>query len=334
MRIDQSGDQLLDPKRPSDITPTVRAAMEGDNVNGATVSARVHEDAREGPVEASASESSAESEITKSRPGPGAGRRGTMGLAHLLMRGGSTLLIIVFWQGVVSWGWVSNRTLPPPTEVWSTASNLLATGVLQQNLADSLVRACLGLLLGVSVGVAMALLAGLTRLGEYIFDAPMQMARTLPVLALVPLFIIWFGIGETSKTLLIALAVTFPIYLNTYAGIRSADPALLEMTATLGIGRWGRVRAVIFPGALVHFLVGLRFSVGISWLMLVVVEQVNANSGIGYLLTQARSAYQTDVIMVGIVTYALLGLSSDIFVRLIEHKALAWRRPSMSGKVS
>ena len=272
--------------------------------------------------------------IRKPHPRRRSGKRRATSLTHLLLRGASTLVLVLLWEGVVAWGWVSSKTLTPPSEVWSTASDLLSAGILQQHLSDSVWRACLGLLLGVSAGVVVALLAGLTRVGEYIIDAPMQMARTLPVLALVPLFIIWFGIGETSKILLIAVAVMFPVYLNTYAGIRSVDPALLEMASTFGIGRRGRIRAVIFPGALGYFLVGLRFSVGISWLMLVVVEQVNASSGIGYLMTQARATYQTDVIMVGIVTYASLGLGSDILTRFIESRALAWRRPAMSGRVS
>jgi len=240
----------------------------------------------------------------------------------------SPLLLVGLWQLASSRGWVDEHTLASPGRVAATARDLWSSGELQHHLAVSLARVAQGLALGVTSGVALALLAGLSRVGEELVDAPLQMLRTMPVLGLVPLFILWFGIGEEPKILLVALGTVFPIYLNTYAGIRGIDARLVEAGHTVGLSRWGVVRHVVLPGALPSALVGLRYSLGIAWLVLVVSEQINATSGIGYLMTQAREFLRTDVIVVGLVVYSLLGLSADLAVRGLERVALAWR-PSL-----
>ncbi|WP_352145044.1 ABC transporter permease, partial [Gluconobacter cerinus] len=176
-------------------------------------------------------------------------------------------------------------------------------GTLPFNLGVSLLRAGSGLGIAISVGVALALVSGLSRVGEDVVDAPLQILRTLPALALVPLFILWFGIGETPKILLVALGATFPIYLNLHKGIRSIDPKLVEMSSTLGLSRWQTIRDVFLPGALPDFLTGLRYAVGVSWLMLVVAEQVNAESGIGHMMMDAQDFLRTDIILVGLLVY-------------------------------
>ncbi|AHI25219.1 Aliphatic sulfonates transporter permease protein [Komagataeibacter xylinus E25] len=163
---------------------------------------------------------------------------------------------------------------------------------------------------------------------------PLQILRTLPALAMVPLFILWFGIGETPKIALVALGATFPVYLNLHKGIRSIDPRLLEMTRTLGLSRMQTIRDVILPGALPDLLVGLRFAVGMSWLMLVVAEQVNAESGIGHMMMEAQDFMRTDIIMVGLVIYGLLGLVSDQAVRLMERAFLSWRPVHRRGRAA
>lgn len=202
---------------------------------------------------------------------------------------------------------------------------LVATGDLQEHLLISLRRALAGLALGVGAGVSLAIVAGLWRMGENLVDATMQMLRAMPILALVPLAIVWFGIGEEVKVILVALGVTFPMYLNTHAAIRSVDSRYVDLATTVGLGQLGLVRRVVLPGALPGFFTGLRFAVAISWLVLVVSEQINAASGIGFLMSQARGFNQTDIIVVGLVVYALLGLTSDTVVRAIERRALTWR---------
>lgn len=235
------------------------------------------------------------------------------------------VVLVLLWFVATSAGWVDARTLASPGAVFDAAQRLWESGQLQDNLLVSLQRAMTGLVIGVTVGVALALVAGLTRFGEFMLDANLQMLRSMPILALVPLAIVWFGIGEEVKILLVSLAVMFPIYLNTHAAVRGVDSRFVDLAATVGLGRLALVRRVILPGALPGFFTGLRFSVAIAWLVLVVSEQINASSGIGYLMTQARNIGQTDVIMVGLVVYALLGLTSDTLVRLLERKALTWQ---------
>jgi sulfonate transport system permease protein len=189
----------------------------------------------------------------------------------------------------------------------------------------SLRRVAIGLLLGVSAGTALAIVSGLFPVGERLVDPLVQMFRTMPALALVPLFILWFGIDERPKVLLVAFAVAFPVYINLYGGIRGVDARLVEAGRVFGLGRWGLIRQVVLPGALASWLVGLRFSLGIAWIVLVAAEQINATSGIGALMTNAQNLMQTDVILVGLLVYSALGLASDRLVRALERWALSWR---------
>ncbi len=222
-------------------------------------------------------------------------------------------------------GLIAPRTLAAPSTILATAWGLTITGELPYHLIVSLGRVVVGLAIGLTTGVTLAIIAGLSRVGEDIVDAPMQMLRTLPFLALVPLFILWFGIGETPKIALVALGSTFPVYLTLFAGIRAADPKLVEAGRVFGLDRRGLVTNVILPSALPSALVGLRYAMGVAWLSLVVGEQINATAGIGYLINDARDFLRTDVIVVGLLVYALLGLSADQVVRWIEARALAWR---------
>ncbi|MFD3509497.1 ABC transporter permease [Nocardia sp. NPDC058666] len=238
---------------------------------------------------------------------------------------GPALLIGSWVLGSLS-GAIDPETLPAPWTVAATAGELIADGRLQSNLLTSLQRAVVGLVLGVVIGVVLALVSGLSRLGEAVVDGPVQIKRAIPTLALIPLFIVWFGIGEEMKLIVITTSVLIPIYLNTHAYLRSVDARYVELAETVGLSRWGFLRRIALPGALPGFFLGLRLAVTISWLALVVVEQVNATSGIGYLMTQARTYGQIDVIVVGLVIYGLLGLFGDLAVRATERKVLAWRQ--------
>ncbi|MEU3015462.1 ABC transporter permease [Nocardia asteroides] len=238
---------------------------------------------------------------------------------------GPGLLVGAWVLGSAS-GAIDPETLPAPWTVAQTAGDLIADGRLQSNLLTSLQRAALGLALGVTIGVVLALVAGLSRLGEAIVDGPVQIKRAIPTLALIPLFIVWFGIGEEMKLIVITTSVLIPVYINTHAYLRSVDARYVELAETVGLSRWGFLRRIALPGSLPGFFLGLRLAVTISWLALVVVEQVNATSGIGYLMTQARTYGQIDVIVVGLVIYGLLGLFGDLAVRAAERKALAWRQ--------
>ncbi|MEU4837602.1 ABC transporter permease [Nocardia testacea] len=238
---------------------------------------------------------------------------------------GPVLLLAAWVIGSLS-GALDAETLPAPWDVARTAGDLIAEGTLQSNLLTSLQRAAIGLVLGVSIGVVLALVSGLSRIGEALVDGPVQIKRSIPTLALIPLFIVWFGIGEEMKLVVITASVLVPVYINTHASLRGVDARYVELAQTVGLSRWGFIRRVALPGSLPGFFTGLRLAVTISWLALVVVEQVNATSGIGYLMTQARTYGQIDVIVVGLVIYGLLGLFGDLAVRALERRALAWRQ--------
>jgi len=249
-------------------------------------------------------------------------------LNTILGRSFSSLLLLALWQIASSEDWISARVLAGPVKVAETFWGLLLSGELGSNLLVSLERAMTGLAIALVLGTSLALLAGLSRLGEKIIDMPVQMLRALPFLGLVPLFILWFGIGETPKIALVAMGATFPIYINLFAGIRDVDVKLIEATSAFGLTPAERILHVVLPGALPFFLVGLRYAFGFSWLSLVVAEQINATSGIGYLVMQAREYLRTDVMLVGLTVYALLGYSSHVLVQQLERRALAWR-PSL-----
>jgi sulfonate transport system permease protein len=254
-------------------------------------------------------------------------RRRRLRLPRWIERLAGLALLLVAWQVASATGLVTSDTLAGPAEVARTAWHLLADGTLQSAIRVSAVRAMSGLAIGVTIAVALALAAGLSRVGEDLVDSPMQVLRFLPIIGLSPLIVLWFGIGDTAKVSLIAFGAAFPVYINTAAAIRGIDPGHLELAQVLGLGRWARIRRVILPGALPGFLTGLRLAVAVAWLLLVFVEQINATNGIGYLMIKAQTFFQTDVIVVGLVVYAILGLLSDGALRLLEHRLLRWRAP-------
>ncbi|MFB6847286.1 ABC transporter permease [Streptomyces sp. NPDC056373] len=248
-----------------------------------------------------------------------------------LRRTTGPVLLLLLWQLLSITGALPPEVLASPTRIARVAADMLADGSLPTAMGTSLQRVAGGLLLGLVVGTGLALLSGLFRIGEDLVDAPVQMLRTVPFVGLIPLFIIWFGIGEAPKIAIITLGVTFPLYLNVYAGIRGVDAQLIEAGESLGLSRWGLVRHVVLPGALPSAMTGLRYSLGIAWLALVFAEQVNADSGIGFLMVQARDFLRTDVIVVCLVVYAFLGLLADFIVRSLEKVLLQWR-PTFTGR--
>jgi sulfonate transport system permease protein len=235
-------------------------------------------------------------------------------------------LLLLYWSALSAWGYLDTRILPAPWTAVSTAMELIREGRLQENLAVSAGRAVAGLTAGVAAGVLLALASGLSRLGGYVVDGVVQLKRGIPILAVIPFMVLWFGIGEGMKVITIALTVFFPIYLHTHSALRAIELKQVELAETLRLSRAQFLRHVVIPATLPGFLTGLRFGVTSAWLALVVVEQLNATSGIGYMVTLARDYAQSDVMLVGLVVYALLGLSSDAAVRAVEARALGWRR--------
>jgi sulfonate transport system permease protein len=236
------------------------------------------------------------------------------------------LALLAAWQIASSLGILPARILPAPTAVAQAAVELSASGALWQNLAVSSARAVVGLLIGGGIGFALGLLTGLSKLGERLLDPTLQMIRNVPHLALIPLVIIWFGVEEEARIFLVALGVFFPIYLNTYHGVRSVDPQLIEMARVYGMTPGRLFTRVILPGALPSILVGLRFALGVMWLTLIVAETIAASSGIGHMAMAAREFMRTDVIMLSILIYAVLGKLADSATRFLERRWLSWNR--------
>lgn len=257
---------------------------------------------------------------------PTAGARLGPGRRWPFARALGPLLLLLIWQIAAQAGWLNPRTLPSPVRVIETAGELWEKGLLQKSLITSLVRAMTGLVFGIALGVVFALIAGLSRIGEAVIDGPMQIWRATPVLAVIPLAIVWLGMGEPMKITLIAITSMIYIYVNTVAGITSVDSRHVELARTLRLTRFEFIRKVVLPGALPGFLTGLRLAAVISLLVLVAVEQTNSINGLGYMMTNARQNGQVDVIAVGLAIYAALGLITDFLLRALDRRALAWRK--------
>ena len=231
---------------------------------------------------------------------------------------------VIVWQFASSVGWLSTRILPSPEGVLKAFWTLSASGELWQHLAISSWRALIGFSIGGSIGLVLGLISGLSRWGERLLDTSIQMLRNVPHLALIPLVILWFGIDESAKIFLVALGTMFPIYINTWHGIRNIDRGLVEMARSYGLSGFALFHHVILPGALPSIMVGIRFALGLMWLTLIVAETISANAGIGYLAMNAREFLQTDVVVVAIILYAILGKLADFSAQLLERVWLRW----------
>ncbi|WP_406135468.1 ABC transporter permease [Streptomyces sp. NBC_01089] len=242
------------------------------------------------------------------------------------IRAAGPLVLIGLWWAASATGVLTADVLASPPQVLSATGELWSNGQLGDALETSLTRSALGLLIGLTAGLGLGVLTGSTRLGDELLDSSVQVLRTVPFLALVPLFMVWFGINETAKVALIGVATTFPMYVATSSGVRDADRRLLEAMRSFGMGRWSLIRTVILPGALPSLLAGLRLSMTLSVIALIAAEEINATAGIGYLMTQAQNYARTDILAVCILIYGALGLLADGTVRLLEYVAMPWAR--------
>ena len=256
---------------------------------------------------------------------PDDARRRTLGIPRGVERLVGVVLFLAIWELAARVGWLRPDILAGPSTVVTAGADLWRNGTLPTSLVASLTRVAWGLGLGIPIGTVLALISGLSRVGDDLVDANVQMLRFVPIIALQPLLIVWLGVGETVKITMIVIGVAFPIYVNTSSAIKSLDPRYLELAEVVGLGRRQLIRRVVLPGALPGFLVGLRLSVAIAWLLLVFAETINATSGIGYMMARAQVFFQTDVIVVGLATYAILGLLTDGGVRFLERRLLQWQ---------
>ncbi|WP_017314538.1 aliphatic sulfonate ABC transporter permease SsuC [Mastigocladopsis repens] len=243
---------------------------------------------------------------------------------HRLAPWGVPILLLLIWQIVVQFGWISARVLPAPVDVLLAGIRLARTGELFYHLGISAKRAVLGFSIGGSIAFVLGLVNGIIPLAENLLDTSIQMLRNIPHLAMIPLVILWFGVGEEGRIFLVALGVLFPIYINTFHGIRTVDLGLIEMGKVYGLNAWSLFWQIILPGAMPSILIGVRYALGVMWLTLIVAETISYDSGIGYMAMNAREFMQTDVVVLSIILYAMLGKLADMSARFLEKKWLAW----------
>ena len=232
--------------------------------------------------------------------------------------------LVLIWEGFARFGGLPAHILPAPSKVVATAAKLIRNGELIPDLAISLMRAMAGFVIGGSIGFSLGIAVGFSRFAELLLDRSIQMLRAIPFLAVLPLVIVWLGIGEGAKIFLVSRGVMFPIYINTVLGIRQVDPKLVELGHVTGLSDGALIRRIILPGALPSILTGVRYALATAWLALVVAETIAANSGIGFLAMDAREFLRTDVIVLAIVIYAGIGVIADSLARLLERRLLAW----------
>jgi sulfonate transport system permease protein len=234
------------------------------------------------------------------------------------------LLLAAWWYGSSS-GRIPADVLAGPGAVAGAFGELVSTGQLADFLLASARRAALGVLAGAGLGLVLGVAAGLSALGEELIDPTLQMKRAVPFLALVPLFISWFGVGETFKIVLIAVATLAPVYAYTYLGVRSVDRKVVEAARGFGLRGPRLAAAVVVPSALPSILMALRIGLSVSLTGLIAAEQIGATEGIGYLVTLAQQYYRNDYMVLCILIYALLGLVIDLAIRGLERFAMPWR---------
>ncbi|CAH2599932.1 aliphatic sulfonate ABC transporter membrane subunit [Rhodovastum atsumiense] len=257
-------------------------------------------------------------------------RRNVAGVVSQLAGWAVPVLLLVLWEAAARAGLLSPQVLPAPSRVAITAAKLLETGQLVHDLGISLARAAAGFAIGGSIGFLLGAAVGLSRLAELLFDRSIQMVRAIPFLALLPLVIVWFGVGEGAKIFLVSLGVMFPLYITTVLGIRQVDPKLVELGRVRGLGSLGRIRWIVLPGALPSILAGVRYALATAWLALVVGETIGADAGIGFMAMDAREFLRTDVIVLAILIYAGIGVLADAIARMLERRLLAWH-PNYAG---
>lgn len=239
--------------------------------------------------------------------------------------------LVLVWQLASTTGWLSSSVLPSPIAVLQDGKTLTASGELPKNLSISLYRATLGLLIGGGIGFILGFVNGMSKTFSLLFDSSIQMFRNIPHLALIPLIIIWLGINESAKISLVAIGTMFPVYINTYSGIRSVDSDLIEMGKSYELSRFDMFKKIIFPAALPQILVGVRYALGVMWTTLIVAETISASSGIGYMANNAEDFVDMETVVLCIVVYAVLGKISDLVAKSFESLLLEWQTSKRSN---
>ncbi|AYE39165.1 ABC transporter permease subunit [Companilactobacillus zhachilii] len=241
------------------------------------------------------------------------------------------VIVVLLWQVSSSLGWLSSSVLPSPIAVFQDGVKLTQSGELPKNLSISLYRATVGLLIGGGIGFILGFINGMSNTSRLLFDSSIQMFRNIPHLALIPLIILWLGINESAKISLVAIGTMFPVYINTFHGIRAVDPDLIEMGESYELTKKQMFFKIIFPAALPQILVGIRYALGVMWTTLIVAETISASSGIGYMANNAEDFVDMETVVLCIVVYAVLGKISDLIAKSFESLLLEWQTAGRSN---
>jgi sulfonate transport system permease protein len=235
------------------------------------------------------------------------------------------LLFLLATEAAARLDLVPARLLPPPSELAITLWTLAQRGELLPHIAASLARVAAGFVIGSVLAVALGLLVGISRRAEALLEPSFQALRAIPSLAWIPLLLLWLGIDETPKVVLIAIGAFFPTYLNLVAGIRDIDHKLIEVGTSSGLTSAELIRHILLPAALPYLFAGLRGGLSLAWMFLVAAELIAATKGVGYLLSDGRESSRPDLVLAAILILALLGKLSDSLLRAVEQKSLGWR---------
>jgi sulfonate transport system permease protein len=244
---------------------------------------------------------------------------------HFIQYISLSVLIVAFWQGLSSMGYIKQIILPPPSQVALTFLELLKSGAMPRHIGISVLRVLEGFGIAAMLGLSLGIAIGLSRTLDRISDLIIQVIKPIPPIAWIPLAILWFGIGEQSKVYIIFLGAFFPIIINTIDGIRQTDHKFIEVARILAVPRVKFVRQVVLPGALPAIMTGLRVGLMVAWMCVVAAELIAASSGIGYLIMDARQLSQSDVVLVGMITIGVIGKLMDSLIRRLEKRLIRWK---------
>ncbi|MBN2221840.1 MAG: ABC transporter permease [Vallitaleaceae bacterium] len=236
------------------------------------------------------------------------------------------VMILLLWNYASKSELFPKAILPPISKVWKAFGNLFSSGQLQEDVLISLVRVLKGYSIAVVLGIFMGTVMGTSETLNQFFSLTLNAIRQIPMLAWIPLIILWFGIGEESKVVVIVLGAYFPILLNTMNGIRNVPKGLIEVSRLYQLGPFEAFRKVYFPSALPSIFVGLKLGLGISWVAVVAAELLAASSGIGFRISDARSLIMADVVIVCMITIGAIGIAMDKGLTWIFQKITPWSK--------
>jgi NitT/TauT family transport system permease protein len=236
----------------------------------------------------------------------------------------SPLALLLVWELAGRSGLVNTQILPPPSRALADLAHLIASGELLKAISASLYRIVCGFAIAVVVGITLGATMARSRLFDLLLDPLVELLRPISPLAIFPLALLWFGIGDASKVFIIALAASFPVILNTYAGVRGIEPNLFRAAQSMGASPLEIFTSIVLPGSLPQIFTGVRLAWGISLIVIIAAEMVGASVGIGYMVLEAQQTFRTERVFAGIIVIGLFGFLTDLGFRRLRRLILPW----------